>query len=156
MRQELLDGGSCGDNATVSKSGWSNGVIFRDYLENHFLKFVPGRDNQKVLLLLDGHRSHISVDLTEWAILKGIIIFVLPAHTSHILQPIDVACYGPFERIYNASCHKLIRESSSTITRYNICKIACNVYSTALCAENIKAGFRRTGIFPFDPEAVPV
>ena len=28
--------------------------------------------------------------------------------------------------------------------------------STALCAENIKAAFRHTGIFPFDPEAVPV
>ena len=116
MRQELLDGDSCGVNATLSKTRWSNGVIFRDYLENNFLKFVPGCDNQKVLLLLDGHRSHISVDLTEWAILKGIIIFVLPAHTSHILQPMDVPCYSPCERIYNASCHKLICESSSTIT----------------------------------------
>ena len=49
---------------------------------------------------MDGHRSHISVDLIEWAKEQGIIIFILPAHTSHILQPMDVACYGPLQAAY--------------------------------------------------------
>ena len=41
MRPELLNGASPGTDATVSETGWSNGVIFQEYLENHFLKFVP-------------------------------------------------------------------------------------------------------------------
>lgn len=67
MRPELLNRASPGTNGTVSETGWSNDVIFREYLENHFLKFVPRSDNQKVLLLLDEHRSHVSVNLIEWA-----------------------------------------------------------------------------------------
>ena len=102
MRPELLTGSSPGATGTVSESGWSNGVIFRDYLENHFLKYVPGRSNQKILLIVDGHKSHVTVGLSEWAQQMGIVLFILPAHCSHILQPLDVACYGPFQQIYNA------------------------------------------------------
>jgi len=83
----LLLGATPGSSGTVSETGWSNGVVFRDYLENHFLKFAPVRDGGKVLFLLDGHRSHDSVGLCEWALSKGIVLFFLPPHTSHILQP---------------------------------------------------------------------
>ncbi|KAH3855302.1 hypothetical protein DPMN_097868 [Dreissena polymorpha] len=54
---------------------------------------MPGRCESKILLLLDGHRSHVSFILAEWAKENGIILYVLPAHTSHLLQPLDVACY---------------------------------------------------------------
>lgn len=154
MRPELLNGASPGTNGTMSETGWSNGVIFREYLENHFLKFVPRRDNEKVLLLLDGHRSHVSVNLVEWAKQQGIIIFILPAHTSHILQPMDVSCYGPLEKIYNNLCHKLMRESSANITRYNVCDVAGKAYTRALSPENIQSGFRKTGISPLNSEAI--
>ena len=63
-------------------------------------------------LLLDGHKSHVAVDIVEWAKKNNIVIFVLPAHTSHVLQPLDVACFGPFQRMYNGECHKLIHRNS--------------------------------------------
>ena len=37
-----MEGATAGANGTVSETGWSNGLIFREYLENHFLKYVPG------------------------------------------------------------------------------------------------------------------
>lgn len=81
------------------------------------------------MLLLDGHKSHVSVGLVEWAKLKNIIIFILPAHTSHILQPMDVGCYGPFQRMYNAECHKFMRQTSSAIngTTYVNLLVQCTV-----------------------------
>ena len=118
------------------------------------MKFAPRSDNEKVLLLLDGHRSHVSVNLVEWAKEQGIIIFILPAHTSHILQPMDVSCYGPLEKIYNNLCHKLMRESSANITRYNVCEVAGKAYTRAPSPENIQSGFRKTGIFPLNSEAI--
>jgi hypothetical protein len=71
----------------MSETGWSNGTIFKDFLENPFVKYIPGRNGEKVLLTLDGHRSHISVGLVDWARENNIVFFILPAHTSHILQP---------------------------------------------------------------------
>ena len=150
MRPDLLNGATPSADGTVTETGWSNSAVFRAYLEDHILKFVPVRDDQPVMLLLDGNKSHVSVGLVEWAKLKNIILFILPAHTSHILQPMDVGCYGPFQRMYNAECHKLMRQTSSAITRYNLCELACKVYSKALCSENLQSAFKKTGVYPFD------
>ena len=126
-----------------NETGWSNSAAFRAYLEDHFLKFVPMREDQSVMLLLDGHKSHVSVGLVEWAKLKNIILFILLAHTSHILQPMDVGCYGPFQQIYDADCHKFMRQTSSAITRYNFCELTRKVYSKALCSENLQTALKK-------------
>ena len=87
--------------------------------------------------------------LIDWAKENNVVLFVLPAHTSHALQPLDLGCFGPFQRIYNAECHKFIRDNpSSRVTRYNVCSIACKAYSHALSPENLKGSFRRSGIYP--------
>ena len=68
MLPELMQGATPGAAGTVSDSGWSNGKVFRKYLEEHFLKFIPNREpDQHILLLLDGHRSHITIGLLDWA-----------------------------------------------------------------------------------------
>ena len=110
MRSELLDGCSPGSDGSMSESGWSNGVLFQEYLDKHFLRYAtPATPTRPLLLLYDGHKSHISPSLIEWAKEHNIVLFVLPAHTSHILQPMDVGCFGPFTKIFNSECHKLLK-----------------------------------------------
>jgi len=151
----LLEGATPGVTGTVSETGWSNAAIFRDFLQNHFLKFVPiNSAEHPILLLMDGHATHVSVGLIDWAKQHHIILFILPSHTFHILQPLDVSCYGPLQKMYNHECHKRIRQSSSVITRYNICEIACGVYQKALSSENLVSGFRKTGIFPLNSTVI--
>ena len=154
MNAALLDGKSPGANGTVSETGWSNHSVFRQYITDHLLKFIPGRESHNVLLIMDGHKSHVSVGLCEWAKENGIIFFFLPPHTSHLLQPLDVACYGPFERMFSSDCHKLMRKTESVITRFNICEIACRVYSKALSPENAQSAFTCTGMHPLDRTAI--
>ncbi|CAC5364058.1 unnamed protein product [Mytilus coruscus] len=84
MMNKLMNGATPGDVGAISDSGWSSTNIFRQYLTAHFLKYVPGRNNDNILLLLDGHKSHVAVDIIEWAQQHHIIIHVLPAHTAHI------------------------------------------------------------------------
>ena len=101
---ELLQGATIGSAATMSKSGWSNSFIFQEYLENHFIKFIQRSDpSQPIIVPFDGHKSHINIPVTEWAKINNIILFVLPAHTSNILQPLDVGCFGPLQKIYNST-----------------------------------------------------
>ena len=103
-------------SGTVSETEWSNSVIFRDYLQNNFIKYAPAHDVNPIALLMEGHSTHIAVGLLEWAKSTNIVIFILPAHTSHLLQPLDVACFGPFERMYNNVYHKTMRLSPCYIT----------------------------------------
>ncbi|CAG2252971.1 unnamed protein product [Mytilus edulis] len=139
MNNEWMNGATPGAVGAVSDSGWSNTNIFRQYLTDHFLKHILGRNNDNVLHLLYGHKSHVAVDIIECAQEHHIIIHVLPAHTSHILQPLDVGCYWPLQRIYDNECHKTIRQNSSVITKYNICELACKAYQKALSPENLQS-----------------
>ena len=88
-----MKGATPGAKGVMSDSGWSNSIIFRTYLEDHFMPHIRrgNYDNQPILLLYDGHTSHVSPQLIEWANSNNLILFVLPAHTSHLLQPLDVS-----------------------------------------------------------------
>ncbi|XP_061196712.1 uncharacterized protein LOC133204990 [Saccostrea echinata] len=147
---ELLRGKSVGADGTMTPSGWSNSEVFRSYMKNHFLKYVQGRDQSATILALyDGHRSHISLDLIDWAKNNNVILFVLPPHCSHILQPMDVGCFGPFQLKYNQECLSFSRLNHKTVTRYDVCALACKAYTAALSPTNIQAAFSKSGIYPF-------
>ena len=69
----------------MSDSGWSNTNIFRTFLKEHFVKYIPNREpGQHVLLLLDGHKSHVTVDIVEWAKKKNCYICITCTYISCI------------------------------------------------------------------------
>lgn len=121
FRNELLEGATSCAQGMVIESGWSNAKSFQEFLEKHFIKYVQrGSEDQTVLLIFDGHKSHINIPVTEWAKEHNVELFVIPAHTSFILQPLDVGCFGSLQKIFNIERHKFIRSNPySTITRYN-------------------------------------
>lgn len=152
MRKELLEGSTHGSDGTVSDSGWSNSDVFLQYLQNHFLKHAQ-RENkgQPLLLIFGGHKMHINVPVLKWAQQNNILLFVLPAHTSHALQPLNVRCFGRLQELYDKECHKFLRENpEAIITRYNVAAIASQAYETALSTANLRSSFEKTGIHPFN------
>ncbi|XP_076107558.1 uncharacterized protein LOC143075858 [Mytilus galloprovincialis] len=152
VNDQLLEGSSPGSVVTVSKTGESNSDIFMDFLRNHFMKIVP--DNELVLLLLDGHASHIPVSTFEWARNHNIILQLIPAFTSHFLQPLDVGCYGLLKDIYNSLCHKTIRTKNCALDHNDVCPMVCKAYKNALSTSNLQSAFRKTGIYPFTKDVM--
>ena len=72
-------------------------------MQNHLSKHLP-RGNDPTLILYDGHTSHISPELIQWAKDHNIILFGLPAHASHLVQPLDVGCFGSFKSSFYTQC----------------------------------------------------
>jgi hypothetical protein len=65
MLPALLEGATAGSQGDVSESGWSNTEIFTNYMIQHL---EPSRTKEtQVLVLYDGHKSHVSLGLIEWA-----------------------------------------------------------------------------------------
>lgn len=65
---------------------------------NHFIfqlfrdLFLPNIGEERpVLLIYDGHTTHISTKLIRVAQQNQVTIMKLPPHTTHLLQPLDVA-----------------------------------------------------------------
>ena len=150
----LLEGCVPGSSGTVTKNGWSNSEVFQQYLKEHFLQYAT-QNNHPLLLLYDGHTTHVNSVLVEWARKHNIILFVLPPHTSHILQPLDVGIFGPLKTMYYSQCQNYMRQHPGEIIgRWNICRIICAVYYKAFSSNNLISAFRKTGIMPLNKSAI--
>ena len=51
------------------------------------------RGGRKVLLILDGYRSHMSLAALETLDFNNAIVYALPAHTSGKTQPLDATIF---------------------------------------------------------------
>ncbi|GKU14024.1 unnamed protein product, partial [Fusarium langsethiae] len=84
----------------TSKNGWTDNELGLEWLKH----FDQSTSNRSVgayrLLILDGHESHHSVDFERYCKEHKIITLCMPAHASHLLQPLDVGCFGPLKKAY--------------------------------------------------------
>jgi hypothetical protein len=102
------------------------------------------------LLILDGHSSHVSLDVVQRARAMGLYLLTLPSHCSHAMQPLDVAVFKPFKgtfRVYRDSwtLHNRARGARKEV----LASWASKALKRALTVDNIQAG-----IFPLDPSAL--
>ena len=79
--------------------------LTRKFFSHGFVKYAVME--HPVILLTDGHRTHINIDILDLCHENNMILFCLPPHTTHALQPLDVAVFkslsGPsliLKRIY--------------------------------------------------------
>lgn len=83
----------------------------------------------------------------------GITLLTLPPHTSHKLQPLDVAVYGPFKSYFREESDKfMVSHPGQTIGLKNIALLAGNAHQRAFTPKNIRNGFFATGIWPYNPD----
>ena len=68
----------------------------------HFVASVSGgvSPENRNLLILDGHGSHMVVQTIEEANKFVIDLLTLLAHTSHRLQPLNVRVFGPLKNYF--------------------------------------------------------
>ena len=48
----LMEGAATGAKGTVSESGWSNTVVFGEYMKHHVEPILPSRDEKYPLLII--------------------------------------------------------------------------------------------------------
>jgi hypothetical protein len=152
LMSELTTGCLPQTKFAMSKNGWSTAENFLDFFRNHFLVHVKERP---CLLLYDGHLTHITQDVINTARQENVHMFVLPPHTSHQLQPLDVGVFGPFKAALATAAHKIIHsEVGRQVLRSDLPSLIASAYKSSMTVPNLQAAFRKTGIVPFNPSAV--
>lgn len=149
-RKELLDGATPGSSGMVTESGWSNSRSFLQFMESHFLKHVPTQDSP-VMVLLDGHKSHVNLTLRELGEAHNIIFFLLPPHTSHVMKLLGIGCFGSLKKEYYSECQSFLSSvPDMEIDMNHLAQISSKAYNKTLTPDNLISSFRETGIYPLD------
>ena len=108
-------------------------------------------NNRKVLLIYDGYRSHLSLQVLELFHLNDIIVYALPAHTSGKTQPLDTVLFSVFKQSLNRIINNItLSEEQRELNMFDICALLSRAYEESFTPSNIRAGFRRAGVWPVD------
>lgn len=106
------------------------------------------------LLICDGHDSHITGEFIGHCMDHNIVLFILPPHSSHLTQPLDVGVFRPLKKYMANELQPLISTGIARIQKVEWLTAFVNAHKSAFSALNIFGGFRGTGIRPFEPEKV--
>ena len=81
---------------------------------------------------------------------------VLPPHSTHRLQPLDVGIFAPLGNAYSSELDKLIQSSCgySRVTKRMFWSLFREAWRSALTLENIRSGLATPGIYPLDASKV--
>ena len=109
--------------------------------------------DEKVLLIVDGHKSHThNIKALEIASKCGVIMLSLPPHTTHKLQPLDLCFFKPLKTYYYQYINQWMRtHPGRPVTMFQICQLFGKAYGKAATVGNAVNGFCKCGIFPLNP-----
>ena len=109
------------------------------------------------MLILDGHVSHLSGKLKKTAQNNSVILLKLPAHVTDVLQPLDVTCFGPIKRRWQAVLNQIgsLHGTRNALNKATFVDELCSVWMECLNTRNVSSGFHATGIFPPNRKQYP-
>ena len=149
----LTEGEVPGTIYGLSSKGWMDQELFDLWFNNHFLRYVPS--SRPLLLLMDGHSSHYCPETIRFAAENRVILFTLPPNTTHISQPLDKGCFGPFKLAWKDSVHKyMVSNPGKVVTRYAFSPLFREACMKSMTVKNILSAFKVSGVYPLDRSVI--
>ena len=123
-------------------NGWSSDELGLQWLERVFHRHTKDKaGNRRRLLIVDGHSSHVNMKFIMWVDKHRIIIAIIPLHSTHQLQLLDMGFFQPLATAYSKEITKLMSEG------YGLVCMTKRIFWSV-------SAFAKTGIFPYDPSVI--
>jgi len=125
-----------------------------DWIKHFDFYTAPRTKGKYRLLILDGHESHHSTEFELYCQQNNIITLCMPPHSSYLLQPLDVGCFGPLKQAYGRQVEDLMRMYVNYVSKLEFLCSFCDAFFASITEKNIQGGFVGAGLVLFDPERV--
>jgi len=106
------------------------------------------------ILICDGHGSHVSADFVGFCIQHKIVMLLMPPHSSHYCQPLDVGVFSPLKTYMSEELDRIIRYGIANVKKFEWADCYRKARPKAFSPENILSGFHATGLFPLNRQKV--
>src|SRR5882757_7170022 len=81
--------------------------------------------------------------------LNNIYLLFLPAHTSHVLQPLDLGCFSSLKTAYRRLVNEYITLTDTTkVGKAAFLEFYAKARESGLREDNIRSRWRATGLYP--------
>ena len=134
--------------------GKSSAVIFLEWVKNVFVPEVQTlqTSHQWVVLLLDGSKTHVSLEAIKELKALGVEVVVFPPHLIDVIQPLDKAVFRSVKNNFtkHETKWKTLHNHRAPTTADFVCFWTTAFYDS-VTPKNIEPGFDSCGIAPFNP-----
>lgn len=138
-----------------SESGWMCAGTFYEYVTNVFSPWLTNENIEKpVLFFLDGHKSHLTLHLSNFCTENGIEVIALNPNSTHILQPMDLAVFRPLKASWREAVKTWKMQNLGQVLKKHHFAPVLKTAIEKITTETVKNGFRAGGLYPFGPEYV--
>lgn len=139
----------------ASDNGWISNDLAVQWLREVFEPQTRTKANgERRLIICDGHDSHISAKFVAHCMHYKIEIILLPPHSSHLLQPLDVAVFGPLKTQLSNEQRRYISAGVARLQKWEWADCYLKARQKAITDHNIKSGWRASGCHPIFPAKV--
>ena len=134
---------------SCNSKGWTSNIHGELWLAECFDPATKAKaGGRKRLLICDGHDSHISAPFVRFCIDNNIVLFLLPPHSSHLLQPLDVGVFSPLKHAMSSQLSRLYATEISRLQEAEWLEHYAKARFIAITSNNIRGGWRGAGLFP--------
>ena len=139
-----------------TENGYTDNEIGMEWVKRVFDKQTEWtRKGDWRMLIVDGHASHITNEVIEYALQHKIAIMCLPPHTTHKLQPLDVSVFRPLADAYKSAVQRTsCLGAGYDINKDDFIELYQEARYTAITTSNIASGWKKTGLLPYNPSIV--
>jgi hypothetical protein len=141
----------------TSPTGWSNNEIGLSWLEQVFQRATKEKAKRDYrLLIVDGHGSHLTMDFINYCDSHRIILAILPPHSTHTLQPLDVVMFKALSSAYSnaLSDHLQTTQGLIPINKTDFFPLFWQAWTSSFHEDAILKAWEATGIWPQAAESV--
>ncbi|KAL0935759.1 transposase [Colletotrichum truncatum] len=166
----------------TSENGWTTNERGIDWIRHFDIYTKPRTSGKYRLLVVDGHESHHSAAFELFCQENNIITLCMPAHSSHLLQPLDVGCFQPLKNAYGRQIENKMRRGTTYISKEDVTTRQMHLtdplgraattghmylavtedffaafheaFKQSFTRKNIQGGFRGAGLVPLNAESV--
>ncbi|KAL8303038.1 hypothetical protein RB600_006766 [Gaeumannomyces tritici] len=139
---------------TTSDSGWTDDTVALEWLDHFLENTKPSAPDTSRLLLVDNHGSHLTFPFWEKCQQAKVVLFPLPPHTTHKLQPLDVGIFSAFKRAHQTDLVRQIELGALDYDRPEFLDGLKNMRRRAFKVATVKSAWLKCGISPFNPQVV--
>lgn len=129
-----------------------NSQIFLSYIKDIFHPFVIENGiTPPVILFVDGHISHRSLELAEFCSENKIVLVSFLPNATHLCQPMDVVLFKPVKTKWTTTIFefKISHPNEARMSKSVFCSLLKSCLDQCVKPELLQKSFESTALFPF-------
>lgn len=137
-----------------SNAGWMVSDGFYEYIAHIFYPWcVKNGVRFPVIYFLNGYRSHLTLQLSDFCARRNIILCSFCPNSVHITQPCDVSIFKALKSKWKRVVQEYKKTTQQSVTKATFAPLFKNVFEQ-LSRSSIQNGFSQCGLYPFNESVV--